>query len=69
MLTLQRTCPLCDGGEIYTSRYRGLDFLLRLIYFRPVRCGECHWRYYQPVSFFALDRTRSEHDENWNHAA
>jgi len=68
MLTLQRTCPLCDCGEIYKSRYRGVDFLLRLIFFRPVRCGECHFRYYQPVSYPALDRPSSQHNEHW-HAA
>ena len=68
MLTLERKCPLCDCGEIYKSRYRGLDFLLRLILFRPVRCGECHFRYYQPASYFAMDRPRSEQDE-YGHAA
>jgi len=41
-------CPNCYSADrIYTSRYRGWEFILGLLIQRPYRCLWCHTRFFR----------------------
>jgi hypothetical protein len=60
MVAFDRKCPRCSSWEIYKSRFRTLEFLLRFALLRPVRCGDCEQRFFRPLIYAAL---------NWFHPA
>lgn len=41
-------CPDCGGSDAYRSRRRNFveRYLLRLLFFQPVRCANCYRRSY-----------------------
>ncbi len=58
-LTFREACPNCGSQEIYRSRYRGLEYVIRLFMVRPVRCGSCMKRHYRPAWYPVLRPVKS----------
>ena len=46
MLPATFSCPRCKCHALYRTRRRGLDWLMSLMGFRPVRCMTCDKRFY-----------------------
>ena len=59
--TLYRYCPYCYSQEIFRSRHRGLEAILPLFLFRPVRCGACFQRHYR-LLFHRTPRPPASHE-------
>ncbi len=43
-----RRCPNCLSSKVRPSRFRGLEWLLMLVFFRPYRCLSCYHRFWRP---------------------
>jgi hypothetical protein len=42
------TCPMCESMNVYQSRRRGWleHWILTFVNFVPLRCMDCHHRFY-----------------------
>ena len=56
MFTDGINCPECHTDSLHRSHRRKLDWIFHVLGYRPVRCSNCHERFYSPRS-----RRRTSH--------